>query len=137
MIHLIDNISVESCPNNTNNKGRKLCPITMDVLSINNSIKIDSVLYTYYGLCRWIKQELNNNKNLYIIHDIIPLLSTTSEPYICNIEQLTSSEFAILFTIRSPFTNLPYSPIIKKQLYDIFIKIGRNKYNDIKTFMKI
>ena len=23
------------------------------------------------------------------------------------------------------------------QLYDIFIKIGRNKYNDIKTFMKI
>ena len=65
------------------------------------------------------------------------MLSTTSEPYICNIEQLTSSEFATLFTIRSPFTNLPYSPIIKKQLYDIFIKIGRNKYNDIKTFMKI
>jgi hypothetical protein len=137
MIELINDMTRESCPNNTDNRGRKLCPITMDILTINNTIKIEGVLYSYTGLCRWMKQELNSPKNMIIIEDIIPLLSILTPPYLCCIERMSSIEFAVLFIIRSPFTNELYSPIIKSQLYDIFIKIGRNKYNDIKTFMKI
>ena len=137
MIQLINNMSSESCPNNTDTNGRKLCPITMDILTTNNTVKIEGVLYSYNGLCRWIKQELYSTKNSIIIQDIIPLLEYVSTPYLCSIERMSSIEFAVLFIIRSPFTNEPYSNHIKTQLYDIFIKIGRNKYNDIKTFMKI
>ena len=137
MIQLINDMTTESCPNNTDNRGRKICPITMDILTINNTIKIEGVLYSYNGLCRWIKQELNSPKNIMIIEDVIPLLGYLSNPYICSIKRMTSIEFSVLFTIRSPFTNEPYSKEIKKQLYDIFIKIGSNKYNNIKTFMKI
>jgi len=137
MIHLINEMRTESCPNNTDSRGRKICPITMDVLTVQNSIKIDGVLYFYNGMCRWIKQELNSPKNIVMIRDIIPLLSNLSNPYICSIERMSSTEFSVLFIIRSPFTNEPYSNHIKMQLYNIFIKIGRNKYNDIKTFMKI
>jgi hypothetical protein len=137
MIQLINNITTESCPNNKDNRGRKLCPITMDILNTNNTIKIEGVLYCYNGMCRWIKQELNSPKNIIIIEDIIPLLGNLSRPYICSIERMSSIEFAVLFIIRSPFTNEPYSNDVKIQLYNIFIKIGRNKYNDIKTFMKI
>jgi hypothetical protein len=137
MIQLMNEMSSELCPNNTDSRGRKLCPITMDFLTMNNTIKIEGVLYSYNGLCRWIKQELNSSHNLIIIEDVIPLLGTLTHPYTCSIERMKSSEFAILFVIRSPFTNEPYSNNTKLQLYDIFIKIGRNKYNDIKTFMKI
>jgi uncharacterized C2H2 Zn-finger protein len=114
----------------------KICD-RLDIIPINNTIKIEGVLYSYTGLCRWMKQELNSPKNMIIIEDIIPLLSILTPPYLCCIERMSSIEFAVLFIIRSPFTNELYSPIIKSQLYDIFIKIGRNKYNDIKTFMKI
>ena len=137
MIQLMNDMTRESCPNNTDNRGRKLCPITMDILTINNTIKIEGVLYSYSGLCRWIKQEINSPKNMIIIEEVIPLLSILTTPYLCSIERMSSFEFAILFIIRSPFTNEPYSNNIKIQLYDIFIKMGRNKYNDIKTFMKI
>lgn len=137
MIQLINNITTESCPNNKDNRGRKLCPITMDILTTNNTVKIEGVLYCYNGMSRWIKQELNSPKNIIIIEDIIPLLGNLSTPYICSIERMSSIEFSILFNIRSPFTNEPYSNDVKIQLYNIFIKIGRNKYNDIKTFMKI
>ena len=137
MIQLMNEIRTESCPNNTDSRGRKLCPITMDFLTINNTIKIDGVLYSYYGMCRWIKQELNSPKNIIIINDVILLLGTLTHPYSCSVERMNSGEFSILFVIRSPFTNEPYSNNTKKQIYDIFIKIGRNKYNDIKTFMKI
>ena len=137
MIQLMNDIRTTSCPNNSDNRGKKLCPITMDKLTINNSIKIEGVLYSYSGLCRWIKQELNSSKNMAIIEEVIPVLRISTPPYICSIERMSSIEFAILFIIRSPFTNELYTPIIKSQLYDIFIKIGRNKYNDIKTFMKI
>jgi hypothetical protein len=137
MLQLMNDMRTEQCPNNTDGRGRKLCPITMDCLTINNAIKIEGVLYSYYGMCRWIKQELNSSQNLCIIEEVIPLLGTLTHPYECCIERLSSFEFAILFVIRSPFTNEPYSNNIKIQLYDIFIKIGRNKYNDIKTFMKI
>lgn len=137
MIQLINDVSAESCPNNTNSRGRKLCPITMDILTVNNTIKIEGVLYSYYGMCRWIKQELNSPKNIMMIDDIIPLLCYISTPYNCSIERMSSIEFAILFIIRSPFTNESYTNPIKMQLYDIFIKIGRNKYNDVKTFMKL
>jgi hypothetical protein len=133
----MNDMTRESCPNNTDNRGRKLCPITMDILTINNTIKIEGVLYSYSGLCRWIKQEINSPKNMIIIEEVIPLLSILTTPYLCSIERMSSFEFAILFIIRSPFTNEPYSNNIKIQLYDIFIKMGRNKYNDIKTFMKI
>ena len=137
MIQLMNDIRTTTCPNNTDNRGKKLCPITMDSLTINNSIKIEGVLYSYNGMCRWMKQELNSSQNLCMIEEVIPLLCTLTSPYTCSIERMKSSEFAILFIIRSPFTNKPYSNNIKMQLYDIFIKIGRNKYNDIKTFMKI
>lgn len=137
MIQLMNNMRTELCPNNTDNRGKKLCPITMDTLTINNTIKIEGVLYSYNGLCRWIKQELTSPKNMVIIEEVIPLLEMSTSHYSCSIERMSSFEFAILFIIRSPFTNEPYSNNIKKQLYDIFIKMGRNKYNDIKTFMKI
>jgi hypothetical protein len=137
MIQLINDMTRESCPNNTDNRGRKLCPITMDILTVNNTIKIEGVLYSYNGMCRWIKQELNSPINIMMIDDIIPLLQSSSTPYICCIDKMSSIEFAVLFIIRSPYTNEPYSNEMKVQLYDIFIKNGRNKYNDIKTFMKI
>ncbi len=137
MIELINDMSSETCPNNVNNRGRKLCPITMDVLTINNTIKIEGVLYSYYGMQRWIKQELNSPKNMIMICEIIPLLRYTSIPYMCSIERMSSIEFTVLFIVRSPFTNEPYSKEIKTQLYNVFIKIGRNKYNDINIFMKI
>ncbi len=137
MIELINDMSSETCPNNVNNRGRKLCPITMDVLTINNTIKIEGVLYSYYGMQRWIKQELNSPKNMIMICEIIPLLRYTSIPYMCSIERMSSIEFTVLFIVRSPFTNEPYSNEIKTQLYNVFIKIGRNKYNDINIFMKI
>jgi hypothetical protein len=137
MIQLINDMTTESSPNNTDDRGRKICPITMDLLTINNTIKIDGVLYSYNGLCRWIKQELNSPKNITMIDDIIPLLGFSYTPYNCSIDRMSSIEFSVLFIIRSPFTNEPYSNDMKNQLYNIFIKIGSNKYNDIKTFMKI
>lgn len=105
MIQLMNDMTRESCPNNTDNRGRKLCPITMDILTINNTIKIEGVLYSYSGLCRWIKQEINSPKNMIIIEEVIPLLSILTTPYLCSIERMSSFEFAILFIIRSPFTN--------------------------------
>jgi hypothetical protein len=137
MIQLMNDMRIEVCPNNIDDTGRKICPITMDSLTINNSIKIEGVLYSNRGLSRWIKQELNSAKNKFIISDIIPLLNTLPKPYICSVERMAEYEFSVLFYIRSPFTNEYYSNDTKKKLYDIFIKIGRNKYNDIETFMKI
>jgi hypothetical protein len=40
-IEIINNLHIENTPNNKNEYGKKICPITMQTLSSNNCIKID------------------------------------------------------------------------------------------------
>ena len=60
-ISLVNDIKNTSSPNAVNDKGRKLCPITHDILTLDNTINIDGVLYSSSGFVKWVRTELKKD----------------------------------------------------------------------------
>ena len=104
---IINDIKNTSSPNMVNDRGRKLCPITFDILTANNSIIIENVIYSMKGFSNWVRTELEKNYNK-----------------LCYIDTQLSYHNNTFFThvqIRSPITNLYYDPILVGHIYNIFI----------------
>lgn len=109
-ISIINDIKNTSSPNVINKRGRKLCPITFDILTCNNTINIDNVLYSTKGFSKWVRAELEKD------YDRLKLL--------CEISELLKekSGFIKFLHIRSPMTNLIYDISTTTLIYDIFLK---------------
>jgi hypothetical protein len=106
-IFIINDIKNTSSSNVVNERGRKLCPITFDILTSNNSIIIENVIYSMKGFSNWIRTELEKNYNK-----------------LCYIDTQLSYNNNTFFThlqIRSPITNLYYDSILVSHIYNIFI----------------
>ena len=105
-ISITNDIKHTCSPNAVNDRGRKLCPITFTILTCNNSIHIDNVLYSTKGFAEWVSTELEREYN-----------------YLSEITETFGYHFHILkyINIRSPMTNLPYDIDNIKNIYNIFI----------------
>ena len=124
-ISIINDIKNTSSPNAINERGRKLCPITHDIVTCNNSIKIENVIYTTKGLCKWVKRELEQDyERLYEICG-------------CNKEiNIRKSLFVDCIRIRSPMTNLYYDKTTTEMIYNIFIHTYDNtNINSVYKFI--
>ena len=108
-ISIINDIKNTSSPNAVNERGRKLCPITFDILTCNNIINIDGVFYSIKGFSQWISRELDKD------YERLVMLSELSELF-------KEKAFFIKFIrIRSPMTNLPYDIPTITIIYDVFL----------------
>ena len=108
-ISLVNDIKSTSSPNAVNARGRKLCPITFDILTSNNTINIDGVLYSTKGFARWVRSNLEK--------DYDRLMT------ICNLsERFKEKSFFVKFVrIRSPMTNEQYELSTTTSICHIFI----------------
>jgi len=105
-ISITNDIKHTRSPNAVNERGRKLCPITFTILTCNNSIQIDDVLYSTKGFAEWVSTELEREYN-----------------YFLEITETFGNNVHILqyIKIRSPMTNLPYDTYNIMNIYNIFI----------------
>jgi hypothetical protein len=108
-ISIVNDIKQLCSPNATNARGRKLCPITFDILTCNNSIHIDGVLYSIKGFAQWVRSELDKD------YDRLVMINGLSE--LCK----ERAFFTKFLRIRSPMTNLQYDRSIIETIYDVFI----------------
>jgi hypothetical protein len=108
-ISLVNDIKGLSSPNAVNARGRKLCPITFDILTCNNTINVDGVLYSTKGFSRWVRNELEND------YDRLKMLCDLSELF------KEKSVFIKFLRIRSPMTNLQYELSTTTLIYDLFL----------------
>ena len=108
-ISIVNDIKSICSPNAVNARGRKLCPITFDILTSNNTINIDGVLYTTKGFSQWVCSEL--------VSDYDRLVD------LCELSDLFQEKmyFIKYIHIRSPMTNLPYDISTILLIYNIFI----------------
>jgi len=109
-ISLVNDIRNTSSPNGVNERGRKLCPITMNIVTHNNSVIIDGVIYTTKGFALWVKKELETDYN-----------RLTN---ICNISEQVHNEkqlFVKYIRIRSPMNNTYYGLSTISTIYKIFV----------------
>ena len=108
-ISIVNDIKNVSSPNAVNSRGRKLCPITFDVLTTNNTINIDDVLYSTKGFSKWVCSELDRDYDRLVA--------------LCEISYLFKEKtfFVKYLHIRSPMTNLPYNVSTITIIYNIFI----------------
>ena len=109
-ISIINDIKNTSSPNSVNSRGRKLCPITFDILTCNNSIKIENVIYSNKGFANWIRSELNTD------YDRLYALCNVSETIYTK-----KNNFMQHMRIRSPMTNLYYDIPTISIIYNVFI----------------
>jgi len=136
---LINNIKEEITPNAKNNQGKKLCIITHDILTTNNTIKIEGVLYSMRGLRDWLKTEVKK-RFMVIISDLlydldgIPITLSNDTINGVNYDNIMQVDFIRLFNVRSPYTNLYYNNQIKARLFEVFIK--NSKKNSIYEFIQ-
>jgi len=105
-ISITNDIKHTRSPNSVNERGRKLCPITFTILTCNNSIQIDDVLYSTKGFAEWVSTELERDYNYFL---------EITERFGNNIHMLQ------YIKIRSPMTNLPYDLSNITNIYNIFI----------------
>jgi hypothetical protein len=108
-ISLVNDIKGLSSPNAVNARGRKLCPITFDILTCNNTINVDGVLYSTKGFSRWVRSELEKD------YDRLKTLCDLSELF------KEKSFFIKFLRIRSPMTNLPYDISVISTICNVFI----------------
>lgn len=108
-ISLINDIKGISSPNAVNERGRKLCPITFDILTCNNTINIDNVLYSSKGFAKWVRSELESD------YDRLLMLCDCSELF------KEKAFFMKFLCIRSPMTNLKYDISTTTLIYDLFL----------------
>jgi hypothetical protein len=108
-ISLVNDIKNQSSPNAVNERGRKLCPITFDILTCNNTINIDGVLYSTKGFAKWVRSELERDYDRLLI--------------LCNFSELFKEKafFIKFLRIRSPMTNLQYDISTTAMIYDLFL----------------
>ena len=109
-LSIINNMRYTSSPNAINKRGRKLCPITMDILTCNNSIIIEGVIYSTKGFSEWVRRELEMGYDRLVAE--------------CNVSEIVKRRKAIFIQylqIRSPMTNLYYGLSTVSDIYDIFI----------------
>ena len=108
-ISIVNDIKNVSSPNAVNSRGRKLCPITFDVLTTNNTINIDDVLYSTKGFSKWVCSELARDYDRLVA--------------LCEMSYLFKEKtfFVKYLHIRSPMTNLPYNVSTITIIYNIFI----------------
>jgi hypothetical protein len=108
-ISLVNDIKNTCSPNAVNARGRKLCPITFDILTCNNTINIDGVLYSTKGFSQWVRSELEK--------DYARLEITRQR---CDL--LKEKSFFIKFLhIRSPMTNQSYELSVISTICNVFI----------------
>jgi hypothetical protein len=139
---IINNINSENTANSKNKQGKKLCIITHEILTSNNSIKIEGVLYSMRGMREWVKTEVKHK-----FLDILALIAydMSDNPYYfyddkgiaIDYDNISKIDFVRIFDIRSPYTNMDYDTIVKDDLFEFFIKnnLGYNK-NSIYEFIK-
>lgn len=108
-ISLVNDIKHISSPNAVNERGRKLCPITFDILTCNNTILVDNVLYSSKGFAKWVRSELEND------YDRLLMLCDFSELF------KEKAFFMKFLRIRSPMTNLKYDISTTTLIYDLFL----------------
>jgi len=138
-IEIITNLSVENTPNNKTENGRKICPITMQILTTNNSIKIEGVLYSMVGIRMWLKMQIKNRiRHLESVR--CPCCNSDfNKKTNINFNNISIENFVNNFIIKSPCTNLPYNKETTKRLFEIYIENYRNLkgYNrgDLITFI--
>uniref|UniRef100_A0A6C0HGV3 Uncharacterized protein n=1 Tax=viral metagenome TaxID=1070528 RepID=A0A6C0HGV3_9ZZZZ len=108
-ISLVNDIKNVRSPNSVNSRGRKLCPITFDILTCNNTINIDNVLYSTKGFAKWVHSELEKD------YDRLTTFCDLSELF------KDKSFFVKFIRIRSPMTNLQYDLPTIAIICDIFI----------------
>jgi hypothetical protein len=108
-ISIVNDIKNMSSPNAVNSRGRKLCPITFDVLTTNNTINIDGVLYSTKGFSKWVCSELARDYDRLVA--------------LCEMSYLFQEKtfFVKYLHIRSPMTNLPYDIPTLTIIYDVFL----------------
>ena len=128
-IEIINNLSLENTPNNKTENGRKICPITMQILTTNNSIKIEGVLYSMVGIRMWLKMQIKNRiRELELFRCSTPHCSCNSY---FNFNKISIENFVNNFEIKSPYTNLSYNRETTKRLFEIYLQNYRylNEYN--------
>ena len=139
-IEIINNLHIENTPNNKNEYGKKICPITMQTLTSNNCIKIDGILYSMNGIKMWFKTQVK--KQLSEIQckcckNYITYINGNYKKY--DVESFSIQDFITVFEIKSPYTNLPYSNEIKIKLFEIYIEnyrqLNHYKRGDLLYFI--
>jgi hypothetical protein len=126
-IEIINNLHIENTPNNKNEYGKKICPITMQVLTCNNSIKIDGILYSMNGIKMWFKTQVKKQLSEIQCKCCKKYITYVSGHYSkYDVENISIEDFVTIFEIKSPYTNLPYSNEIKRKLFEIYIENYRH-----------
>ena len=125
-IEIINNLSLENTPNNKTENGRKICPITMQILTTNNSIKIEGVLYSMVGIRMWLKMQIKNRIRELDSFRCPCCNSNFNKKTNINYNNISIEKFVNNFVIKSPYTNLPYNKETTKILFEIYIENYRN-----------
>jgi len=130
-IEIINNLSVENTPNNKTENGRKICPITMQILTTNNSIKIEGVLYSMVGIRMWLKMQIKNRIRELDLFRCPCCNSNFNKKLNINFNNISVENFVNNFEIKSPYTNLSYNRETTKRLFEIYVENYRylNGYN--------
>ena len=118
-ISLTNDIRNTICPNAVNERGRKLCPITMTTITPNNSILIDGVLYNTKGFKLWVKSELERDYERLCSLCAIPKNTVPTEDSLLT----NKAKFVMAMRIRSPMTNVYYNAKTASTIYDVFIDL--------------
>jgi hypothetical protein len=122
-ISLINDFKQETPVNSKNKRGRYVCPITYDILTINNTIKIGNVLYSAKGLCEWTKHSISQQ-----YEDLVDLCQNQN----CTVDNILEN-----IIIRSPITNIPFEYSVVILLYKLFIQqYDKNVIESICLFIK-
>lgn len=125
-ISLINDIKNTCSPNAVNDKGRKLCPITLDILTCDNTINLDGVLYSSYGFVKWVRTELA--KEYRNLEELCKESSLFTE----------KSVFLQFVNIRSPITNVVYDIDNISRIFEVFVwKCFSNPIECVYDFINI
>ena len=109
-ISIINDFKQENTINIKNERGRYLCPITYDILTKDNTIKIENVLYSAKGLMEWTRQSIFDQYD-----DIIEVYEMNK--YDTDIKTIILNQIQI----RSPITNNNFEKSVIFMLYNLFI----------------
>jgi hypothetical protein len=118
-ISIPNDIRNTTCPNAVNERGRKICPITMTTITQNNSILIDGVLYNTKGFKLWVKSELERDYDRLCSLCAIPKHTVPTEDTLL----MNKAKFVRELRIRSPMTNAYYNAKTASTIYDVFVDL--------------
>jgi hypothetical protein len=138
-IEIINNLGRENTPNYKNENGRKICPITMQILTTNNCIKIEGVLYSMVGIRMWLKMQIKNRIGHLESVRCPCCNSDFNKKTNIDFDNISIENFVNNFIIKSPCTNLPYNKETTKRLFEIYVENYRLSkgymHGDLITFI--